>query len=167
MLKIGPFEGHSRHIYMNRADKRQLLADHYLDFYSLAMAMLHDEDDACDAVQEALVTTLTRPVTSDPVHYCFQTLRHEAVNIMRRRMKIRELQEGDSVEDPERNELLNYVSEVYKRLPKVMRTMVQLYDIDGYTYSEVARIMRSSKTTVRRTIEKAHEIMRTKIEPEL
>lgn len=152
---------------MNRADKRQLLADHYLDFYSLAMAMLHDEDDACDAVQEAIVSTLTRTVTTDPVRYCFQTLRHEAVNIMRRRMKVCELKENDSMEDPEREELLAYVGTVYEKLPKRMRTMVQLYDIDGYTFVEVAKIMRSSKTTVRRIIEKAHEIMRIKIEPEL
>ena len=71
------------------------------------------------------------------------------------------------MEDPEREELLAYVGTVYEKLPKRMRTMVQLYDIDGYTFVEVAKIMRSSKTTVRRIIEKAHEIMRIKIEPEL
>ncbi len=167
MLKKGPFPGLFRLIYMNRAEKRQLLADHYLDFYSLAMAMLHDKDDACDAVQEALVSTLTRPISTDPVGYCMQTVRHEAVNIMRRRLKVAGLKETDSVEDPDHQLLLKHVETVYKSLPKKMRTIVELYDIDGYTYVEVAKIMRSSKTTVRRIINEAHEIMRTKIEQEL
>ncbi len=152
---------------MNRAEKRQLLTDHYLDFYTLAMAMLHDNDDACDAVQEALVSTLTRPIDTNPVNYCMQTVRHEAVNIMRRRIRLAELKETDNVEDPEHQLLLEHVGAAYKSLPKKMRMMVELYDIDGYTLVEVAKAMRCSKTTVRRTIEEAHKIMRTKIEPEL
>lgn len=152
---------------MNGAAKRQLLADHYLDFYTLAMAMLHDEDDACDAVQEALVSTLTRPIDTNPLNYCLQTVRHEAVNIMRRRIQLSELKESDIVEDPDRKELLEYVGSVHRSLPKKMRMMVELHDIDGYTLVEVAKVMRCSKTTVRRTLEEAHKIMRTKIEPEL
>ena len=31
---------------MKRAEKRQLLVDHYLDFYNVAMAILRDDDDA-------------------------------------------------------------------------------------------------------------------------
>ena len=38
---------------MKRDEKQHILVEHYLDFYSRAMAILDDEDDAKDAVQEA------------------------------------------------------------------------------------------------------------------
>ena len=39
---------------------RQELVDHYLDFFSVAMAIVQNEDDARDVVQEALTRPLTR-----------------------------------------------------------------------------------------------------------
>lgn len=45
---------------MKTARKRHILEEHYLDFYSRAVDILNDEDDAKDAVQEAVVKTLVR-----------------------------------------------------------------------------------------------------------
>lgn len=152
---------------MKRADKRKELVDHYLDFYSLALSMLGNEDDACDAVQDALVRTLVRPLVNDPVSYCFQSVRHAAIDIMRRRLKTVELKENDGQTDPERELLYAHVGEAFRRLPKRLRQAVELHDLDGYTFNEVAAVLRVSKTTARRMVDEAHGILKKKIEPEL
>ena len=41
---------------MRERDK-QMLADHYLDFYQMAYTILHEEADVEDAVQDALTDT--------------------------------------------------------------------------------------------------------------
>ena len=51
---------------MNRAEIRQQLVDHYLDYYALAVAMLEDDDDARDTVQEALARTLAKAEHNTP-----------------------------------------------------------------------------------------------------
>lgn len=152
---------------MKGADKRQQLVDHYLDFYSLALSMLHDEDDACDAVQEALVRTLVRPLVNNPVSYCYQSVRHIAIDIMRRRLRTTDLGETDGAVDPEQEMLHEHVGEAFKSLPRKIRQAVELHDIDGYTFNEVAAVLRVSKTTARRLVDEGHQKMKKKIEPEL
>ena len=78
---------------MNRAETRQQLVDHYLDYYALAKSMLNDDDDARDAVQEALARTMAMPLLQKPVAYCFQTVRRVAVDTMRYRMRTRSIEE--------------------------------------------------------------------------
>lgn len=69
---------------MKAARKRHILEEHYLDFYSRAVAIINDEDDAKDAVQEAVVKTLTRIGLRDEVGYCFRATENECINILRR-----------------------------------------------------------------------------------
>ena len=54
---------------MKREAKRHVLVDHYLEFYNRAVAILNDEDDAKDAVQDALVKTLLAIGVRDPWHF--------------------------------------------------------------------------------------------------
>ena len=42
---------------MRESDK-QMLADHYLDFYQMAYSVLHNKEDVEDVVQESLAVTM-------------------------------------------------------------------------------------------------------------
>ena len=44
---------------MRERDK-QMLADHYLDFYQMAYTLLHNKEDVEDAVHDALVDTMSQ-----------------------------------------------------------------------------------------------------------
>ncbi|MBR6049116.1 MAG: RNA polymerase sigma factor [Bacteroidales bacterium] len=149
---------------MDRAEKRQLLVDHYVDFYALALAMLHNTDDAQDAVQEAVVNTLTRPFVNDVKRYCFQAVRHAAIDIMRHRVRVTTLEHYDPSVDPEQEELYRRIRHAHEALPEAQKTLVELHDIGGYTYDELATLTGMSKMTVRRRIEKAHQTMKENIE---
>ena len=61
---------------MRERDK-QMLADHYLDFYQMAYTILHEEADVEDAVQDALTDTMSQPFVRDPYGYCCRVLKNK------------------------------------------------------------------------------------------
>ena len=152
---------------MKRAEKRQLLVDHYLDFYSVAMAILRDDDNAREAVQEALVKTMLQLGVKDVCRYCTSVVKNNSLAILKRRNKLMSLDEVTLVTDYEHEELLNIVAEKKAELSEMARSIVELHDEDGYTLSEVAGMMQMSVSTVKRILAKAHYELRKKIEQEI
>lgn len=149
---------------MNRAEKRQLLVDHYVDFYALALSMLHNTDDAQDAVQEALVNTMTRPLVDDVVAYGYKAVRHAAIDIMRHRLRVTALDGYDPSVDPEQEALYRSLLRAHDALPEGLQKLVELHDISGYTYHELAMLTGLSPMTIRRRIAQAHNLMKQTIE---
>ena len=153
---------------MNKVARRQkLLVDHYLDFYAVASAMLLDDDDARDAVQEAVVRTLSQPFVHDPVAYCHQTLRHVAIDIIRHNMKTVVAHGEEPSFDPERENFYLKLREAYEELPDDSRALMNMHDIEGYTYDELASMLSVSKSTIRRLVKKAHNTMKNKLKDEI
>lgn len=154
---------------MDKAETRRLLVDHYLDFYELALGMLRDDEDARDAVQEALVRTMSRPLVRDPLAYCYQTVRRVAIDTIRHRARTVRLadqqlpDEGPSTDA----DLLEEVMRLRNELPRAMKTIVVLHDQKGYTYDDIAALTGLSKMTVRRRLREAHESIRKQIERKL
>lgn len=152
---------------MNRAETRQQLVDHYLEFYTLAFAMLHNEEDAKDAVQEALVRTMVKHRVDQPVQYCFQTVRHVAIDMLRHRRRVMPLEGMDVADSVSDNAddwvLLQKVMRLRNELPRILRTLVVLHDQKGYTYDNIAALTGMSKMSVRRRLREAHETMKERI----
>ena len=152
---------------MDKAETRQQLVDHYLDFYALAYAMLHDKDDAKDAVQEALVRTMTKHHVDNVVNYCYQTVRRVAIDMLRRRQRIQPMADvdmgGEPAPDADENTLLHHVMRLRNELPRILRTLVVLHDQKGYTYDNIAALTGMSKMTVRRRLREAHDILRQQL----
>ena len=151
---------------MLKAEIRQLLVDHYLDFYALAYSMLNNESDARDAVQEALTRTLSKRHLDDPLSYCYQAVRHAAIDIMRYRKRFVPLEETilmDAVRVP----LNSYQTLLEERallmrdnLPEVQRELVVMHDEDGLSYADISRMTGKSTMTIRRLLKKAHATLR-------
>ena len=148
---------------MKRAEKRQLLVDHYLDFYSVAMAILKDEDDAREAVQEALVKTMLQLGVRDVCSYCARVVKNNSLAILKRKCRQVSLDEMMLVTDYEHEELLRIVAEKKEELSDIAKALVELHDEDGYTLSEVAGMMQMSVSTVKRILANAHCELRRKI----
>lgn len=154
---------------MNRAEIRQQLVDHYLDYYALAVAMLEDDDDARDTVQEALARTLAAPLLKDPLSYCYQTVRRLAVDTLRRRRVVVPMSttvlESESVEqDPSYAELLEHVRHLHQKLPSALRSLVTLRYEKNLTFAELSRLTGLSTMTIRRKLYEAERIMKKKME---
>ena len=152
---------------MKRAEKRQALVDHYIDFYSLALAMLRDEQDAQDAVQEGIVKTLVKLHVDNVVVYCRMAVRNAAIDIMRRRQRLKKLDNIDIATDPEHDELLRRVSDAKESLPEATKILVELHDEEGYSVAKLAALTGQSVSTIRRRLDEAHIDLRNKIKREL
>lgn len=144
-----------------------MLVDHYLDFYSVAMAILKDDDDAREAVQEALVKTMLQLGVKDVCRYCVRVTRNNSLAILKRRHRQASLDEVMLVTDYEHEELLRIVAEKREELSDVAKAIVELHDEEDYTLSEVAGMMQMSVSTVKRILAKAHQELREKIESEI
>lgn len=154
---------------MKNAEKRRLLEDNYLGFFSLAMAMLRNEDDARDAVQEALVRVLSGHgmVKKDVLGYTFQTVRHCAIDILRHRRMFVPLT-GDMADTSAIHEQrLRQVATLRDELPEALRSLVELHDEEGYTLAELSALTGLKVITVRRHLDEAHTILRKRIENEI
>lgn len=154
---------------MNKAEKRQQVVDHYLDYYALAMSMLDDDDDARDAVQEAMARTFAQPLVKDPVSYCFQAVRRLALDILRRRQKMIPMSKAGYINEPanvEDNyaELLKRVRSVRNGLPLDMRPLVVLHYEKGLSLLELEKLTGVSRITLWRKLQKAKEMMKTQLE---
>ncbi|MBP3762663.1 MAG: sigma-70 family RNA polymerase sigma factor [Bacteroidales bacterium] len=149
---------------MKRAQKRQILVDHYLDFYSVAVAMLKDDDDAKDAVQEALVRTLVRAGVDDPLRYCMRTVRHLCIDTLRRKKRLHSLDGMELVADVEQEELLDILREKKKNLSRTERALLELHYEEGFTLAEMAAITGMSLSNMKRVIAVAKTKMKEEIE---
>lgn len=149
---------------MKRAEKKQALVDHYIDFYAAALAMLKDEDDAKDAVQDALVNTLVSHGVREPYNYCMQAVRNRCVDTLRRRSLLGQLEETSAVVDPDREELLRLLKKQKEELSPTARTIVELHYEEGHSLPKVASELGLSLSSVKRTLAETKNELRKKLE---
>ncbi len=158
---------------MIKAEIRQLLVDHYLDFYTLAYSMLANSDDARDTVQEALTRTLAKGRIDDPMNYCYQTVRNVAIDTMRYRSRIVPLDENMDVEQDEQDDtdsyarLLNLAAHLRDKLPSALRALVTLHYEKGIGYGELANLTGMSRMTIRRRLKEAQAKMHYELKKEM
>lgn len=152
---------------MIRAKKRQILVDHYLDFYSVAIAMLKDEADAQDAVQEALVRTLVKHGVKDVHNYCMRTVKNLCVDTLRRKNRMHKVDEMMIVSNTEYDELLKAVERGKSVLSEEGRALLELHYEEGYTLAEVSAIMQIPLSSMKRMLAQAKNELRKILEDEL
>lgn len=149
---------------MKRAEKKQVLVDRYLDLYTAALAILKNDEDAKDAVQDALVSTLVKTGLRDPYGYCLQAVRHRCIDILRHRGLLRQLDDNMAVVDPEREELLRLVAEKRAELPLLARRIIELHYEDNRSIPEVAAKLGVSVSKVKRMLVEIKTELKTKLE---
>lgn len=142
---------------MKTARKRHILEEHYLDFYSRAVDILDDEDDAKDAVQEAVVKTLVRLGVRDMVAYCFRATENECIDILRRRRRLTAYDEQLVDNRSEEGRLHTELKEVKSLLLPMERRIYELRREHGYTIVETAARLGLSGSTVKRLLADAEK----------
>ncbi len=152
---------------MKRADKRQLLVDHYLDFYSVAMAILKDEQDAKDVVQEALVRTLTKLGVKDVLGFCIRVVKHLSIDMLRHKKRLTEVEPMMLVTDYEHEKLLRVVAEKKEELSELAKAVLELHFEEGYSLSEVAAMLQLNVPKLKRLLADAKQELRKKLEDEI
>ena len=151
---------------MREADK-QMLADHYLDFYQIAFSILHNETDVEDAVQEALAITMFRSLTGDPSAYCIRVVRNTALKMRRKSPEVL-LEQMIEVPEPEpepdhTSRRLELLSSLREKLPKRIRNVLYLYYEKGLSKAQIAQHEGISESMVKKLFYKGHRRLKRKI----
>lgn len=152
---------------MKREKRQHILEAHYLDMYNRAVAILDDEDDAKDAVQEAIVKTLVRLGVKDPLTYCMRATVNESINILRYKKRRIKLNEMVMLSGFSEEHIVRVVNEAKEGLEPVERIVLEFHREDGYTLSRLAGILGVSTSTVKRLLTSAEKKMKKTIKDNL
>ena len=145
-----------------RDSDKQILADHYLDFYQMAYSILGNETDVEDAVHDALVETMSKTFVNDPYRYCSKVLRNKCIRMLRRSKYIltEHLPEipdtGDGVDEARLKRLWGYKD----NLPERMRTVFDLYYEKGLSHSEISEQTNISLSSLKKLFSKGYKRLR-------
>lgn len=159
----------------DKAAFEQLIAPHLNRFYGLAYQMMGNQDDAADIVQDAMIKAY-RSMASFRQQAGFATwvgriVRNTALDELKRAVRKHEeateiLPEamGPSLDQPtEQNELQGIMAEAIGTLSDKLREPLVLYDIEGYSYDEIASMLDINLGTVKSRLNRARETLRQRL----
>ena len=126
----------------------------------LAYSYLHNQSDAEDILQEALIKYLqTAPTFAGSVHERAWLLK-VAANLSKNRIDYNRLRETDELEETlvakERQDL-SFVWEAVKQLPANYRAAIHLFYYEGYSTAQIARILDRKESSVRSDLRRGRE----------
>lgn len=141
---------------MHDADK-QYLADHYYDYLTIALKLLNDEDEARDAVQEAMASTMAMPWVKDVHRYCCKVLRNYCWDRLKEEYIVAAPPTTLAAEEPDlqyerRIELL---TELKAQLPAATAALLDMHYREGMTLREMALRLGRPEMWVKKKIMKA------------
>jgi RNA polymerase sigma-70 factor (ECF subfamily) len=154
------------------------LARRYLrPVHAVAGSFLAEPADVEDAAQEAFLRALDAIATFEAdrpfAPWLYQIARNVARNRLDRRRRWRTNAAVDDLataspgpdEALERREVRALVDRVLAGMPDRRRTAFRLFDIEGYSSVETARLMGVSEGTVRSHVHHARRTLRRRLEP--
>lgn len=142
---------------------------------ALARNILHDEEDAADAVQDALVSLWRmgdRVRTADEAEkLILRITRNVSLNKQKRRalapsalgempsdtLRTLTARQDNPHESLERKETERQIDAAIKALPRNQQTVIILRHLDGLSYKQIAVILDSTESAVRMTASRAKE----------
>lgn len=140
---------------------KQMLADHYLDLYRTAYALLKNESDVEDAVQEALAQTMSHVWVNNPYNYCIKVLQNYCYRLLSRKIEILtdNLPEQPIEKGIDENRL-QQLTELKEQLPKRIQDILDMYYVKGYTKAMIVEETGMSMSMVKKLIHKGHSRLR-------
>lgn len=145
---------------------KQMLADHYLDFYQMAYTVLHNKEDVEDVVQESLAVTMSQIWVKNPYNYCVKVLRHNCYKVMKRKGYIltEKLPDMPDVNDGVDEQRLQTLWKLKNQLPERISKLFDLHYVRGYTQEEISQLTGISVAMIKKLFNKGHERLRKQME---
>lgn len=151
-------------------DQYNLSVDKYSDnLYRFLLKNIHDEDKACDIVQESFekLWLKVESVSYDKVKsYLFSTGYHTMIDLIRREKKMASF-ENVNLESYSHTEQFTDLNEVLHKalslLPEIQRSVILLRDYEGYSYEEIGEITGLNESQVKVYIFRARAFLKNYI----
>ncbi|ASZ12831.1 RNA polymerase sigma factor [Chitinophaga pendula] len=147
--------------------------------YRFAFRLLGNEEDAKDIIQDALLKVWHQQERMAELQnleaWCMRITRNLALDkIKSRKYRMSEdLERADHVpvayqQDPhmaaEKQDVMKKVHAIIHTLPEKYRTIIQLRDMDGYSYQEIADILEVEMSEVKINLHRARKAVREKLQ---
>lgn len=144
--------------------------------YRFAHRLLGDATEAQDVVQEVLIKVWRREDDLDKVEnmeaWCMRITRNLAYDKLKSKhirqteampegMETRIATEEDPYSSTETNDMIARIRQMMKTLPDKQRQVMQLRDIEGYSYKEIGEIMDLDMNQVKVNLFRARKQVRT------
>ncbi len=173
LLGFSKMRVHVYYLCMNERKEliQQLFRQHYRQMYRLAILLLHDDAESKDVVHDVFAQLLSdpRPMREESAQtFLLTCVRNRCLNLMRNRQiqeRIQHLYQLDletSVLSERQlcEEAEGLADAVGLLQPPVCRTIILRHFRDGLTFSEIARELQVSETTVYKHLRRALESLR-------
>ncbi len=163
----------------------QLISEYQNKVINIAYGMLSDTDDALDASQEVFIKVFkgigTFKEDSSLSTWIYRICANICKDFLRKRMRTGKtvsiygsddednnvMQIADSASTPEelseQTELQSLIRKAMNELGEEARTVLVLCDIEGMSYDEISRILKTPVGTVKSRINRARVALRKKI----
>lgn len=122
--------------------------------FRFALSFLGNEADAMDVVQEVMMKAwekIDEPSNfGNPEAWCMTLTKNRCLDLLKKKGRNHlpladqyDLQAGSAspLEETESRESIDKIQEIISHLPDLQRTVIQLRDVEGYSYKEIADIM--------------------------
>ena len=161
---------------------------HYQDYlFRIAVTILHDEDAAADAAQQALLSAfrnLRRFRGGSLRSWLCRIVANACYDELRRLSRSKNIplqmnnEDGEEIgpalwladpalspeEQAETNDLLNAVRATLETLPRHYRLVTQLVDMEGLSYEEAAAALHIPKGTIKSRLARARNSLRLELQ---
>ena len=158
---------------MTRKEYNECVDQHADSIFRFVVKNLKDEEQAKDVVQDVFTKLWVnvKDVNNDKVKsYLFTAAYHQTIDVVRKQKPSIDFSEQTSVYTEERYDLID-VQEILKKavdlLPADQRSVILLRDFEGYSYQEIAEIIKLTESQVKVYLFRARKFMKnylTKIE---
>ena len=147
--------------------------------YRFAYRLLENEEDAMDVTQDALMKVWQQQERMTDLQnmeaWCMRVVRNLALDKLKARKYRRseELDRAGDMPEPhqpnphaaaEQQDVMNNVHRIIAALPEKYRTIIQLRDIDGYSYQEIAEILSVEMSEVKINLHRARKTVREQLQ---
>lgn len=145
--------------------------------YRFALRFLGSEDEAKDVVQEVLIKAWDRREDLKLYHsieaWCMRLTRNLSLNKLKSghysRTQVLEDHDGhvNTGENPhantETNDVMANIQRLLKRLPEKQRQVLELRDIEGYSYQEISEILGIDLNQVKVNLFRARQTLKKQL----
>ena len=160
------------------ADRARFLAlyeENHAAMERAAMSILRDQQDAEDAMQNALCQMAKHfekiyEIPCDRLPFwCVCIVKNEAISILRRRHKVLPLEDWAQIENqpgPEGAVSYRALVDLFARLPQTYRAALEMRFLLGYSNKEIAQRLSLTQTAVNTRIARGRDLLKKLAEEE-
>jgi RNA polymerase sigma-70 factor, ECF subfamily len=154
-----------------------LVSRHLQKAFGVAMRLLGQQEDAEDLVQDAFMAALEKIDSYDSERdfapWFYRILVNRCLNARKSRARRStydvpaEAATGlaSPLAETERSELRTHLTRALMLLPERQRTIVTMFDLEGFSSPEIAEVLGISDGTVRWHLHQARRVLREALEP--